>query len=386
MIRRLQKLNKANSLFLFGARGCGKSTLLKSLFPGTDTLWIDLLKAEDEDRFRRDPDQLSFVIENQKPKRVIVDEIQKVPKLLDIVHREIERRPHLQFVLTGSSARKLKQGAANLLAGRAFEYFLFPMTYLELGAQFQLQEVLRFGSLPRLLHLDSEDEKSEYLRSYARTYLKEEILQEQIVRNVDPFHDFLEIAAQSNAKILSFSKISRDVGIDDKTVKNYFSILSDTYLGFLLPPFHRSIRKRQREAPKFYFFDLGVKRALERNLRVELNPKSYAFGEAFETWIVQEIHRYNEYFRKDFKLSYLRTQANVEVDLIVERPGQKDLLIEIKSSNFIREEDVKPIARIAADWDRDSEAQVLSLDDHDKSILGVKCLPWYNGLRSVFGS
>ncbi len=384
MVGRIQKLSKNNSLFLFGARGCGKSTLLKQLFTNEQTLWIDLLRAEDEERFSRDPDQLSYLIESKKPQRVILDEIQKIPKLLDIVHREIERNPGLQFILTGSSARKLKRGAANLLAGRAFEYFLFPLSFLELGDKFDLMEVLRFGSLPKLLQLDSDNEKSEYLRSYARTYLQEEILQEQLIRNIEPFRDFLEVAAQSNAKILSYSKIARDIGVDDKTVKNYFSILSDTYIGFFLSPFHRSIRKRQREAPKFYFFDLGVKRALERTLRVDLNQKSYAFGEAFETWIVQEVHRMNEYFKKDFRLSYLRTQSDVEVDLILERPGQPDLLVEIKSGDFMREDDAKSMARISADWDRKHEVQVWSQDRHPKTILGVECLYWEDGLKRAF--
>jgi predicted AAA+ superfamily ATPase len=384
MIGRIQKLSQNNSLFLFGARGCGKSTLLRELFKEPNVLWIDLLRATDEDRFRRDPDQLSFLIEHQRPKKVILDEIQKLPKLLDIVHLEIERNPGLQFVLTGSSARKLKRGAANLLAGRAFEYFLFPLTTSELGSGFNLHEVLRFGSLPKLTHLSSIEEKSEYLRAYARTYLKEEILQEQIIRNVEPFQDFLEIAAQSNAKILSYSRISRDLGVDDKTVKNYFSILSDTYLGFLLPPFHRSVRKRQRESPKFYFFDLGVKRAIERALTTDVNGSSYAFGEAFETWIIQECYRLNEYFKRDFRLSYLRTQADVEIDLIMERPGRPDLLVEIKSSDFIREDDVKSLARLATAWDRPYDVQLWSQDTQEKTILGVKCLPWRNGLEQTF--
>ncbi|MFN7904759.1 MAG: ATP-binding protein, partial [Pseudobdellovibrionaceae bacterium] len=179
-------LSKNNSLFLFGARGCGKSTLLRELFHTEQTLWIDLLQAESEELFRRDPDQLSFLINGQKPRRVILDEIQKIPKLIDVVHREIERHPEIQFVMTGSSARKLKRGAANLLAGRAFEYHLFPLTTFELGEQFQLKDVLRFGSLPKLLHYESEAEKLEYLRTYCRTYLKEEILQEQLIRNIEP--------------------------------------------------------------------------------------------------------------------------------------------------------------------------------------------------------
>jgi uncharacterized protein len=384
MVYRIQKLSQNNSLFLFGARGCGKSTLLKELFAKSGTLWIDLLQAESEDQFRRDPDQLSFLLKKQKPERVIVDEIQKIPKLLDIVHREIEQHPEIQFIMTGSSARKLKRGAANLLAGRAFEYHLFPLTTFELKENFKLEEVLRFGSLPKLLHLKNESDKLEYLRTYARTYLKEEILQEQIIRNIEPFRDFLEIAAQSNAKILSYSKISRDLGVDDKTVKNYFSILSDTYLGFFLPSFHRSIRKRQRESPKFYFFDLGIKRAVDRTLTMDLPPKTFAFGDAFETWIIQECFRLNEYFKKDFRLSYLRTQSNVEIDLIIERPGQPDLLVEIKSADLIQEQDVKSLVGVSKDWDKECQTQLWSIDKQEKTIQGVECLPWKKGLGNLF--
>lgn len=154
MVRRIQKLNNNNSLFLFGARGCGKSTLLKELFSGLDPLWIDLLRAEDEEAFRRAPDQLSHLIQSRRPRKIVIDEIQKIPKLLDIVHLEIEKNPAIQFILTGSSARKLKRGAANLLAGRAIEYFLFPFTTFELGARFDLNHALRFGSLPRLESLN----------------------------------------------------------------------------------------------------------------------------------------------------------------------------------------------------------------------------------------
>ncbi|MFN7906202.1 MAG: DUF4143 domain-containing protein, partial [Pseudobdellovibrionaceae bacterium] len=184
--------------------------------------------------------------------------------------------------------------------------------------------------------------------------------------------------------ILSYSKLSRDLGIDDKTVKNYFSILADTYLGFFLPSFHRSIRKRQREAPKFYLFDLGIKRALERSLSLTILPKTHAFGEAFETWIIQECFRMNEYFKKDFRLSYLRTQSQVEIDLVVERPGLPDLLVEIKSADLIKEQDVKSLASVAKDWDRKCEFQIWSLDTQQKTILGADCLPWRIGLKNLF--
>ncbi len=384
-MRRIQKLNKISSLFLFGARGCGKSTLLREHFSGKKTLWIDLLSADAEDRFRREPDQLSFLIAQQKPEKVVLDEIQKIPKLLDVVHREIEKKPQLQFILTGSSARKLKAGGANLLAGRAIDFFLFPLTTQEFGKKFNLEDVLRFGSLPKLLHLKSEAQKIDYLKAYARTYLKEEILQEQIIRNVEPFQDFLEVAAQSNGKILNYNKIALDLGVSDKTVKNYFSILIDTYIGFILHPFHRSVRKRQREAPKFYFFDNGVKCAIDRTIGMPIKPKTYHYGDAFESWIVQECFRLNEYYKKDFRFSYLRTQADVEVDIVVDHPAHKEVLIEIKSSSFIRETDVRSLSQIASDWDQDCEAQLWSQDPHPKVINGVQCLYWKQALKKLFG-
>ncbi|MCB0362860.1 MAG: ATP-binding protein, partial [Bdellovibrionales bacterium] len=221
MVRRTQKLSKNNSLFLFGARGTGKTTLLRELYSNTNPLWIDLLSDKDEDRFGRNPDELSQVLKTGQYNCVVIDEIQKAPKLLDIVHREIEKYKKIQFVLTGSSARKLKRGSANLLAGRAFTYHLFPLTYDELGDQFDLHSVLEFGSLPKLLDFSNSDEKNEFLRSYVKTYLREEIQVEQLIRKLNPFRDFLEIAAQCNGKIINYSKIARDVGVDDKTIQNY---------------------------------------------------------------------------------------------------------------------------------------------------------------------
>lgn len=384
MVHRIHNLSENNSLMLFGARGCGKSTLMERLYSGPTTLWIDLLRAEDEELYRRDPDELSRRIEGIKPRRVVIDEVQKIPKLLDIVHREMVRLPQLQFILTGSSARKLRRGSANLLAGRAFSYQLYPLTSWELNERFQLDEALMFGSLPRLLHLASPMEKSEYLRSYARTYLREEILQEQLIRNLDPFQNFLEIAASTSGTILSYSKQAQDLGIDDKTVRNYYDILVDTYMGFYLEPFARSVRKRQRSSPKFYMFDLGVKRALQRQFNVPLVPKTYGYGEAFETWVIQECIRLNEYGRHDFRFSYLRTQNDVEIDLIIERPGQPEVLLEIKSTERIQNQHLSSLIRLGRDWDRPHESQVWSLDPHPKTWDGVECMHWTFGLKRIF--
>jgi predicted AAA+ superfamily ATPase len=197
----------------------------------------------------------------------VIDEVQKAPKLLDQIHYEIEKR-QIKFALTGSSARKLRRGGANLLAGRALMNHLYPLTHRELAADFVLQDVLQWGSLPEIFSAPSDLVRQEYLKTYVDSYLKEEILQEQLVRNVVPFRKFLPVAAQMNGKILNFSSMAKDLGVDWSTVKNYYQILEDTWLGFNLPIYHRSLRKQQLKGQKFYLFDLGVQRALERNLKV----------------------------------------------------------------------------------------------------------------------
>jgi len=372
-------------LFLFGARGTGKTTLLELLYPRKEILWIDLLRDFDENLYGRRPDELSLALETKRFRRVVIDEVQKAPKILDVVHLEMEKRKDLQFILTGSSARKLKRGSADLLAGRAFTYNLYPLTSFELGEKFDLKDVLEHGSLPKLLQYTNKEDKNEFLRSYVKTYLREEIQIEQLVRKLNPFRDFLEIAAQSNGKIINCAKISRDVGVDDKTIYSYFSILEDTLIGFTLPAFHRSVRKQQREAPKFYLFDPGVVRALAGTLRVELLPQTYAFGDAFEHWVVLECYRMNEYRKLDYKLSYLRTKSGAEIDLIVQRPGKEDMLIEIKSAKQIMNDHVSQIKRFKKDWDSTCKAQIWSLDKNTKIIDGVECLHWEEGLKNYCG-
>ncbi|MBK7962793.1 MAG: ATP-binding protein [Bdellovibrionales bacterium] len=384
MIRRIQTLSKFNSLFLFGARSTGKSTLIRQLFGQEEALWIDLLSEQDEERFGRHPDELSKALSVKKYTRVIIDEIQKSLKLLDIVQIEMEKHRNTQFILTGSSARKLKHGSGNLLGGRAFHFRLFPLTYRELGERFDLNLVLQFGSLPKIFEYNDLDDIKEFLRGYVSIYLKEEVLAEQLVRNLDPFRDFIEIAAQSSGRIINFSKIAREVGVDDKTIKTYYQILEETLVGFYLPPFHRSIRKRQRESPKFFLFDTGVKRAIEKTLRVELLPQTYAYGESFEHFLVSECFRLNEYLKLDFKMSYLRTKDDLEIDLIIERPGAPDLLIEIKSTTRVTQDDARQLNLVIKDWDRDAIAEVWSLDGLEKKEGFVQTRHWKTALDLYF--
>ncbi len=385
MIHRIQQLKTRQSLFLFGARGTGKSTLLQMTFPLKGTLWIDLLDYKQENSLSKNPDRLSFLIAGGQFKRVIIDEVQKIPKLLDIVHKEMEANKAIQFIMTGSSARKLKRGQANLLAGRAVAYYLYPLSCFETGsAQLKLKTYMHWGGLPRLWNLNSKSEKKLFLESYAHNYLKEEVLQEQVIRNIQPFKRFLEVSAQMNGQIINYSKCAREIGVDHKTIQNYFSVLEDTLLGFFLPAYHRSVRKQQSKAPKFFLFDLGVKKALEETLDIPLRQGTYGFGQAFEHFILSECCKLNHYFRKSYKFSYLKTKDGLEVDLVIQRPRKKDILVEIKSTQEIKAEDTKTISKIAKDWKTPCSAEVWSLDQEEQKIKKVKCLPWDKALKTYF--
>jgi len=383
MIERLINLSPSNSLFLFGARGTGKSTLIKERFASPKTLWIDLLDSDAEDIYLKSPSELSHRLNANIYKRVVIDEVQKVPKLLDIVHLEMGRRPEVQFILSGSSARKLKRGSANLLAGRAFAYHLYPFSSFELKDDFRLLEALRWGTLPGLVKQKTDGGKREFLKSYARTYLREEIKLEQLIRKLRPFTSFLEIASHQSGNIVNFSNMAQDVGVDYKTIINYFSILEDTLLGSFLPAFHRSIRRQQAKAPKFYFFDTGVKRALEGTLSLALSEKSHEWGPLFEHFIIVECFRLNEFLRKDFKFFYLRTKDGAEIDLVIQRAGQKDLLVEIKSTTHVRDHHIKHLVRFQKNW-KNSESEIWSCDSQQKRINTVSCFHWQEGLRKLF--
>lgn len=383
MFHRIPNLTRSSSFFLFGPRGTGKSTLLHDRFKNEKAHFIDLLDPALEDLFHRDPGELRQQVSAlpAEVRWIVLDEIQKAPRLLDVVHHLIEST-NRRFILTGSSARKLKRGASNLLAGRAFVYALHPLTFLELGESFNLEDALQWGTLPKVFHLNSRQDKIAYLRAYALTYLKEEIIAEQIVRRLDPFRHFLEMAAQSNGQILNYTKVGRDIGVDTKTAQSFFSILEETLVGTLLPAYHRSVRKRQRTQPKFYFFDLGVKRALERTLEQELHPRTWAFGQAFEHFVIMEAIRLASYFQPDWRFSYLRTKDDAEIDLIVDRPGQPLALIEIKSTSHVKNEDMAALRRFKNDMPG-SEAFCFSLDPTPRVIDAVLCVPWRMGLRRL---
>ncbi len=383
MFRRLLQTTRRSSFFLFGARGTGKTTYIREAFGSDVSLYLDLLDPEMEDLYRRTPGRLEQQV-GALPGSVdwiLIDEVQRAPRLLDVAHRLIESTGK-RFVLTGSSGRKLRRGASNLLAGRAFVHNLYPLTVPELQDAFDLDGALRWGTLPRIYSLDADEDRRAYLRAYALTYLKEEIVAEQIVRRLDPFRQFLEVAAQSNGAIVNYTNIARDVGADPKTVTTYFSILEDTLVGFLLPAFHRSIRKQQRANPKFYYFDTGVKRALDRTLDVPLTAGTYEYGKAFEHFVITQIVHLSRYGYPDWRFSYLQTGAGVEVDLVIERPGLPTALIEIKSSGRVGERDVRHLARFTGDFP-ESLALCISRDPTRMKIGSVLCVHWREALETL---
>lgn len=380
-IPRFQKLSKGHSFFLFGPRGTGKSTLLSELF-NKNAFTLDLLDAELEDRFSKNPNELKYLLEDRKEKYIVIDEVQKVPKLLDVIHSLIEKTDKI-FILTGSSARKLKQSHANLLAGRAFIYYLYPFSCLEIEDQVSLAEILQYGLLPKSVTLKSTNEKIQFLQSYAHTYLKEEIWAEQFIKKLDPFRKFLEVAAQMNGKVINCSNISRDVGVDDKTIKTYFSILEDTLIGFSLDGYQHSFRKRLNTKPKFYFFDPGVNRALSKTLTVPIKKGTYAYGDAFEHLVILECIKLASYFKSEYKFSYLKTKDDAEIDLVVERPGKKILFIEIKSSDNVSKESLSSFNSLVKDFGK-CEAVCFSEDKYEKTIEGIKIIPWKEGLKKYF--
>ncbi len=333
MVNRICKLPKNKSFFLFGPRQTGKTSLIMETFPQEKTLMVNLLEMKNLTRYSAEPSLLMQEVEKlpTQVSHVFIDEIQLVPELLNEVHHLIETKKKINFILTGSSARKLKRAQANLLAGRAWTYSLYPFSLEELGKAYDLEKVLSRGTLPAIYLEESHENASQSLRAYVETYLREEIKAEALTRNLGAFVRFLNVAAQTNAEPINYSNIASDVMISSVTIKEYFSILEDTLIAFYLHPFHRSERKRHKTSPKFYFFDTGVIRAIQGKLRTDLVESSFEYGNLFETWVINEVVKLSHYYQKDFKLSFLRTADDVEVDLIIETPRNEIIAVEIKS-------------------------------------------------------
>lgn len=352
-----------DSLFLWGARQTGKSTLLKMLFP--DTRYIDLLKSDEFERYNRRPallrEELSLLPENEL---VIIDEIQKIPALLDEVHWLISNH-HLRFILSGSSARKLRRSGVNLLGGRAIRKHLYPFVSAEIPG-FDLIKACNNGMLPRHYLVENATNR---LHAYVGDYLQQEIKAEALTRNLNTFSRFMEIAALSNGEILNYKNIASECGVSAPTVKEYFSILEETLVGYTIPAFTRNVKRRVIQSPKFYYFDVGIANFLLR--RTAIKPGSPEFGHAFEHFILQEIIAYIGYFRPLQHLSYWRTSSGYEVDAII---GNAEVAIEIKSSDEVQSHHTKGLKAFSEEFPN-CRLILVSLDKYARLMNNVEVYP-----------
>ena len=377
MIDRMIRLPKRHSFFLFGPRQTGKSTLLKASFPSNSTLYYNLLKSEEFLRLSANSAifREEVLSRDRRQTHIIVDEIQRVPQLLNEVHALMEEKDSPFFVMSGSSARKLKRAKSNLLAGRAWSYSLYPLTHSELGAEFSLDRALDLGTLPSVYLSDSIDDAKHTLKAYVETYLKEEIKEEALVRNLGGFLRFLTLAGDENGNVINYSNIARETGTSYHTVKEYFQILEDTLIGFLLLPYARSTRKRLVKHPKFYFFDTGVHRALTKKIAVPLEKKTSDYGRAFEHFIITEILRLADYKELDYKFSFYGSSNQAEVDLIIETPKGKTIAVEIKATdnpNMGSLRGLKSFAEICPD----AALYCASLAPRRRVVDDISILPW----------
>lgn len=346
-----------DSVFLWGARQTGKSTLLKTLFPGCR--YYDLLMGDQFERLYRRPnllrEELLVCSENEL---IIIDEVQKVPQLLDEVHWLIANR-NLRFILCGSSARKLKRSGANLLGGRAIRNVLFPLVSCEIP-DFDIDTALNNGMLPRHYIIKNPVKR---LQAYIGDYLHEEIKAEALTRNLSTFARFLEIAAISSGEMLNYNNIASECGVSAPTIKEYFSILEDTMTGFMIPAYKKAIKRRVIQASRFYYFDVGITNYLLH--RSNLQQGSPEYGQAFEQFIMQELHAYVQY--NDYPgLTYWRTASGYEVDAIL---GDAKIAIEIKSAREIHSHHTKGLKAFTEE--HPDARKIIVSNEPSKRIMGT---------------
>lgn len=351
------------SIFLWGARQTGKSTLLKMQFP--ERRYIDLLKSDEFERYNRRPallrEELSLLHEGEL---VIIDEIQKIPALLDEVHWLMSNHD-LRFIMSGSSARKLRRSGVNLLGGRAVRKYLYPLVSAEIP-DFNLMKACNNGMLPR--HYLTEDAEKR-LQAYVGDYLQQEIKAEALTRNLNTFSRFMEVAALSNGEIVNYNNIATECGISAPTVKEYFSILEETLIGYMIPAFTRNVKRRVIQSPKFYYFDVGIANFLLK--RIALKPGSSEFGHAFEHFILQEIIAYIGYFKPMQNLSYWRTTSGYEVDAVI---GNAVVAIEIKSAVEVQSHHTKGLKAFSEEFP-EARLIMVSLDKYPRRMNNVEIYP-----------
>ncbi len=352
------------SAFFWGARQTGKSTLLKMLFP--DNLYLDLLLNQEYERFLRNPGLIREILMAGNVKQpVIIDEIQRIPALLNEIHWLIENYKS-QFILCGSSPRKIMRSGSNLLGGRALRYELYPLIYPEIP-DMDLLKALNNGLLPRH-YLAANPEK--LLSAYLGSYLKDEIMAEARIRNVTSFSRFLEMAAFSNGEIVNYSNIASDCGISSPTVKEYFQILEDTLTGRFLPAFQKKPKRRTILSPKFYYFDVGLANFLLKRKQVDYGSET--FGKAFEHFLYQEIYAHTHYSGLHYPISYWRTTSGLEVDFVL---GDHEIAIEVKSTDMANQRHLKGLKSFADEY-AVRQLILVSNDPLPRLIDNVSVLPW----------
>ncbi len=371
---RIQKILdiQDDSVFLWGARQVGKSTLVKKLFP--DAKVYDLLKSDEYSRLLRRPQLLrEELISYDETKVVVIDEIQKIPSLLDEVHWLIVNRG-IRFVLCGSSARKLKRIGTNLLGGRALPVMLFPLVSAEIS-EFDLFRAINNGMIPRHYMVQNPQKR---LEAYIGVYLKEEIQEEAVVRQLSSFNRFLDVAAQCDGEMINYTNIAQDCGVSATTIKEYFNILEQTLIGYMIPAFTSSKKRRAITTKKFYYFDVGVVNYLLN--RSNLQPGSIDFGHAFEHFMIQEIMAYLSYYEKREKLSYWRTSNGYEVDAII---GDARVAIEFKSSEEVQSKHTKGLKAFEEDFP-DARKIIVSLDCNKRILNGIEIIPAMDFLKMLW--
>ena len=377
-IKRLLKIDlpPQQSTFLWGPRKTGKSSYLKQTFP--DSLVFDFLKTDLYLGYLKTPSLLREQLLAKDPKQlkhpVILDEVQKIPPILDEIHWLIENS-EMQFILCGSSARKLKRGQANLLGGRAWRYEMFPFVWAEI-AQPDLLQILNRGLIPD--HYLSEHYRKA-LHAYTQDYLKEEVFNEGLTRNIPAFSRFFDAMGYTHGELINYSNIARDCGVDAKTVKEYYQILVDTLLGTMVEPFKkRQNRQVILQAPKFYLFDVGVAGAIiNRHLD---QPRGELFGKAFEHYIFMELSAHRSYTELDYKINFWRTKSGLEVDFVL---GNGQIAIEVKGTSTIRPSDLKPMKAFIDEY-TPQKAIVVCQEKQPRIHDGIHIMPYTEFLQRLW--
>jgi predicted AAA+ superfamily ATPase len=363
-----------DSFFLFGPRGTGKSTLLKRRVP--DALYIDLLNPERYRSLQARPERLGELMAGSPTvSTVVIDEIQRIPELLNVVHAAMEESGSARFILTGSSARKLRRGGTNLLGGRAKSLNLHPFMACELR-EFKLENALRVGMIP--LVLDSADPE-ETLAGYASLYLEQEVQAEGLTRNIGAFSRFLEAMSFSHGAVLNATAVSRECEIERRTVVNYIDILEDLLLGFRLPVFARRAKRKTARHPKFYYFDTGVFRSVRP--RGPLDSEAEIHGAGLEGLVAQHLRAWVDYTRGRHELSYWRTRGGSEVDFIV-YGDMGFLAIEVKNSRRVDKPDLRGLRAFLDDYP-EAEAGLIYQGEERRRIDGIWCIPAQEFLQGI---